>query len=148
MSQIKMVLATACLFFASSAQAYPITKFFMQGGWQGGGSILGYFTGEDLNNDGVIKGAEVSGVGVGLLYNSVVPNIFFAGGSVEWNIWNPYVSHVSVVDGGFVYLDQVISYNGQFITTSLPITITSIPEPAPWMLLLAALPLLMRRVKD
>jgi hypothetical protein len=88
-SLLYVLVIAGTVAFAGSLWATPVDYSFSQGGYDGGATISGTFTGDDLNNDGQLSsfGGEI---------NAFV--LFFSGNAIA-----PAFSHVLADLSGLVY---------------------------------------------
>lgn len=133
---------TGSLLAAMPADAIPIAYSISQSGWSGGGSVMGSFSGEDLNNDGYIDLAsgEVSAYEISFSGNAFVPTFTHTLADLEFFTYTvgssgfrpsfPLFSYGS----GYFYDadDHLIGLPDLSVTTSATedAKVKEIPEPA------------------
>ena len=124
----KMIAVAACLGLASiCAPAQATTYTFSQTGFADGGAVSGYFTGRDLNADGVISTlrghSEISDFGLRYTGGSQLPDL-----SMDFNdllfsqgfgLGLEYVIGSATIGAG-VGLDDGLMYMFDMGTTPLP----------------------------
>jgi hypothetical protein len=154
------IVALAC----EVATADPITYRLSQAGWSGGGAIAGSFSGQDINEDGVLsfRAGEVSAYSVELSGNTLIGP--FVHGLEDLRFFEyrlgtqgfPPSFPLFSDDGSFFYDadDKVIGRSGftaPFVTTAEPAFVTAVsatPEPSTLLLLGPAAAVLIRRRRE
>lgn len=160
-------LAKAAIFGASlcltTAMSQAGTYNFTQAGFAGDGTLIGYFTGSDLNNDGFISSSEISDFSAtmhGSFYDGftfgfdwydhgyyVTPTVGYRIGSHVigdeagelLENYTPYqINYVSGSSGAMIsgLSSEPVIYSNQLVQVVDP---SPVPEPSTWMLMLSGL---------
>lgn len=165
-----LLVATALSLGSLSAQAASYT--FSQTGFSGGGSISGSFTGDDLNNDGVLGSSisEISAFSLNFSGDSQIVNFSLGRNDLSGLVFYLNSGNFIGEDGAAGVGEGIGAYNTNFsyfsgigqelnstggnggqagdglfaalTTTSSLISVTAVPEPASFAMLLAGLGLM------
>jgi hypothetical protein len=155
-------IAVVALMALAGAGAYAATYTFTQGGFDGGGSVAGYFKAQDLDNNGWITSNEVwefsvSAIGgiyagatiynaprypVGLAYD-LSGHVLGDNANEFVDIFGPIqLGYTSGIHGGTLYdgfRHVPTSTTAELIYVNSP---SPVPEPTSWAMLVAGVALL------